>query len=158
MKELKDILSITGKPGLYRLITTSRVSIIVESLENGKRMPIPATAKISSLDDISIFTYEEDVPLREVFERMYKVTGGEEAPNPKKASHADLREFMSDVLPNFDEDRVYHSDLKKLMQWYNFLLSANFFTEESTPESGIEDAKIIEESVDTESRSEESQS
>jgi hypothetical protein len=158
MKELKDILSIAGKPGLHRLITTSRASIIVESMENGKRLPVAATAKISSLEDISIFTYEEDVPLKEVFAKMLEVTQGKEAPNSKKASHQDLRNFMGDVLPNFDEDRVYHSDLKKLMQWFNFLLNANFFNEDETSNLAVEEAIIIEETEDQASASDDKSS
>ena len=128
---IKDILSIAGKPGLYRLVTQSRNSIIVESLDSGKRIPISASQKISSLEEISIYTFSADVPLKDVFDKIYATTSGNEAVN-HKASGAELHNFMSSVLPDYDIDRVYDSDLRKLFQWYNTLLRIGRFNEEKT--------------------------
>lgn len=118
--KLRDILSIAGKPGLYKLTTQSKNSIIVTSLDTGKKMPVQATHKISALEDISIYTYEEDLPLAEVFQKIADKENGGKAIN-HKADKVELRNYMSEVLPNYDEDRVYDSDLKKLFQWYNIL-------------------------------------
>ncbi|MCB0762472.1 MAG: DUF5606 domain-containing protein [Flavobacteriales bacterium] len=141
---LKDILAISGKPGLYKLLTSSRSNVIVESLINGKRMPVHAAHKISSLEDISIYTYEEDVPLVEVFEKIYAHTGGKSAID-HKAPSGELRGYMSDVMPEYDEDRVYDSDLRKLFQWYNLLLELGLLAEGE--DSVVEDAEIVEESA-----------
>lgn len=143
MINLKEILSITGKPGLFRIVTTSKTNIIVESMIDGKRTAVSANSKISALDDISIFTYEDDIPLAEVMQSIHDKTSGKEGPSPK-APHAELKAFLEEILPNFDQDRVYHSDLKKLFSWYNQLLAQGMFTEDSA----IEDAEIIEESTD----------
>lgn len=136
--ELKDILSISGKPGLYKLITTSKTNIIVESLIDGKRAAVSGNNKISTLEDISIFTYEDDVPLGDVLASIHKHTNGEQAPS-KKSSSEELKDFMGEVLPKFDEDRVYVSDLKKLFSWYNLLLENKFF-----------DSKVEEPKADSE--------
>ena len=117
---LRDILSIAGKPGLYKLATQSRSSIIVESLETGKKMPVQATNKVSALEDISIYTYDEDLPLGQVFEKIKEKENGGQAIH-HKSSGQELRTYMSEVLPEYDEDRVYDSDLRKLFLWYNLL-------------------------------------
>ena len=117
---LENILAISGKPGLFRMLSNSGRSIIVESLLDGKRMPVQATHKVSALQDISIFTYDEDVPLSEVFDKIQEFAGDEPAIS-HKSSGEELRDYMGEVLPKFDEDRVYPSDLKKLFQWYNLL-------------------------------------
>lgn len=105
---------------MYKLTTQSKSSIIVTSLDTGKKMPVQATHKISALEDISIYTYEEDLPLAEVFKKIAEKEDGGKAIN-HKADKEELRNYMSEVLPNYDEDRVYDSDLKKLFQWYNIL-------------------------------------
>jgi len=118
--DLKNILSISGKPGLYNLLSTNASTIIVESLSDGKRIPVHAAHKISSLADISIYTIEEDLPLEEVFEMIYvKENGGPCISHNSDA--AELRKYMVEVLPDYDAERVYNSDLKKLFQWYNTL-------------------------------------
>ncbi|NQX92884.1 MAG: DUF5606 domain-containing protein [Flavobacteriales bacterium] len=126
--DLKEILSIAGKPGLYKLVTTSRTNIIVQGLTDGKRAAINGNSKISSLEDISIFTYEDDIPLEEVFQKIANHTKYGEAPS-KKSETSVLRNFMEEVLPEYDEDRVYTSDLKKLFNWYNLLLNAGVIVE-----------------------------
>lgn len=94
--------------------------VVVESLLDGKRTSISASANVSSLGDIAIYTYEEEVPLREVFKAMSAATGGKEALS-HKSSKAELEDFFGEVLPKFDQERVYASDIKKIVQWFNIL-------------------------------------
>ena len=110
-----------GKPGLFKLIAQNKGGVVVESLLDGKRTSIPATANVSSLGDIAIYTYEEEVPLREVFKAMAAVTEGEEALS-HKSSKNELEDFFGEVLPKFDQERVYASDIKKVVQWFNILV------------------------------------
>lgn len=128
---MKGILAISGKPGLFKLITNAKNSIIVESLLDGKRMPAYATSKISSLEDISIFTLDGDVKLAEVFASIFEK---DLDINPKKASSKQLKEAFSEVLPDYDEDRVYVSDIKKVFAWYNILKDKEIITSESIEE------------------------
>jgi len=119
---LSKILAISGKPGLYKLVSQGNNMIIVESLKDKRRMPAYGNDKIISLGDIAMFTDDEDVPLRQVLKSVQEKQGGELiAIDTKKASNDELREFMQSVLPNFDRDRVHPSDIKKLIQWYNLL-------------------------------------
>ena len=122
--ELKDILAIAGRPGLWRVINTTRKAIVVESLANDHRIAIPSTQHVSSLGEISIFTYEEDVPLGEVFNMIYEKNDGGKAPHSKEP-HETLRAFVTAALTEMDQERVYHSDLKKLCTWYNVMLEMN---------------------------------
>ena len=134
---LKTILSISGKPGLYRLVSQGKNMLIVESLIDKKRMPAYGKEKIVSLGDIAMYTDADDVPLRDILASMKKKENGEPvALDLKKASQEELRDYMASVLPNFDRDRVHVSDIKKLISWYN-LLVANGLTdfEESAPET-----------------------
>lgn len=118
---LKDILSIAGYPGLYKYLKNSRNGIIVENLETGKRMNADATARINSLEDISIYTDEGDMELKDVFKAIHEHENGQKSFNPKKASGKELKEYFSKVVPNYDEERVYTSDMKKILTWYNTL-------------------------------------
>lgn len=120
---LKTILSISGKPGLYKLVSQAKNMLIVESLQTGKRLPAYAHEKIISLGDIAIFTDEDDVPLGEVLESIKKKeNGGKVSLDIKKADSETLRAYLADVLPNFDRERVYVTDIKKLISWYNLLV------------------------------------
>lgn len=121
---LQRILAISGKPGLYKLISRGNRSLIVETLdEKKKRMPAMGTDKVISLNDIAMYTEEEEVPLPEVFEAVKKVQEGKPVTMDwKKAEKAELFDFFAQVLPTFDRDRVHASDIKKLIQWYNLLL------------------------------------
>ncbi|MCT4613879.1 MAG: DUF5606 domain-containing protein [Marinifilaceae bacterium] len=133
---LKGILAVSGKPGLYKMVANSKNALIVESLKDKKRMPAYASSKISALEDISIFTETGDMPLVEVFEKIYNYTEKGKAIN-HKSSPEDLKEFMANVLPEYDEYRVNVSDMKKLFQWYNILHESNildFSKEEKTEE------------------------
>lgn len=120
--ELEKILSVAGKPGIYKLVTGGKSTIVVESLVDGKRMPVMPTQKVSSLNDISMFTYEDDIALREILLKAKEVFNGGPAPEHKSESKV-LREAMRKILPDYDEARVYDSDIKKLLQWYNILQS-----------------------------------
>jgi len=119
--DLKGIISISGKAGLYKVAANGRKNIIVQSLDNNKKFPVFATDKISALEDISIYTYEEDVPLTDVYEKLAKFEDYKKSINHKE-SGAKLRERTEQFLPDYDEDRVFDGDLKKLFQWYNLLV------------------------------------
>lgn len=137
---LKEILAVTGKPGLYRLVSRGNNMLIIESLEDGKRMPTYARDKIVSLADISMFTTSDDKPLNEVLIALQTKQNGKPVDfDIKKADNEQLRQFFCEVLPDFDRDRVYPSDIRKLLLWYNLLLKADItdFTEKDE-ETNIE--------------------
>ena len=121
---LETILAISGKPGLYKLVSRGNNSLIVETLDaQKKRMPIFGTDKVISLGDIAMYTDDEEVPLRRVFKNIFdKESGKKIALDYKKASKDELAAFMAEALPNYDRDRVYPADMKKLAQWYNILI------------------------------------
>jgi hypothetical protein len=122
---LKGILAISGQPGLFKMITEVKNSIIVESLLNGKRIPAYSTSKISALADISVFTQTGEIQLKELFKKIQD-TGKTISP---KASTNEIKAFFAEVLPEYDEDRVYVSDMKKIFQWYQLLNDLNMLTE-----------------------------
>ena len=146
---LKDIIVITGQSGLFKYISQGRNSVIVESLIDNKRTTIPAKAKISMLEDIAVFTENEDVPLREVLIKIQtKENGG--AAIPHKSPDVELKKYFTEVLPEYDKDRVYVSDIRKMLQWYNLLIELGI-TEFSSPE---EDKKEGEEEGEKSTESE----
>ena len=120
--DLSKILSISGKPGLFTLISQAKSGALIESLLDGKRQTAFANAKISSQQDISIFTIDEDIPLVKVFQEIYKKEDGKDCIDPKSDSKK-LIAYMTEIVPNFDSERVYVSDMKKLFTWYNLLNS-----------------------------------
>ncbi|MHA7109467.1 DUF5606 family protein [Sunxiuqinia elliptica] len=139
---LKGIMSIAGQPGLFKLVAEAKNSIIVESLITGKRMPAYSTSKISALEDIAIFTETGEVALKEVFKNISeKEEGGEVA---KKGSGEELKAYFGEVLPEYDEDRVYVSDMKKVIQWYNLLQGKDLLNFEED-ENNTEDQASEEE-------------
>ncbi len=117
---LKGILAISGHSGLFKLVAESKNNIIVESLDNGKRMPVYSTAKVSALEDIAIYTIEGDKPLKEIFRAISEKEEGGSAIS-HKASGQELKSYFEEIVPEFDQDRVYVSDIKKVMLWYNTL-------------------------------------
>lgn len=119
--DLRKILAIAGHPGLYQFVAQGRNGIIVESLEDKKRFNVPASAKVSALGEIAIYTDSEEVALREVLLSIKEKMAGAPAIDSKKASNDQLKKAMEEVLPNYDRDRVYTSDMKKLFSWYNIL-------------------------------------
>lgn len=122
---LKTILAISGKPGLYKLISQAKNMLIVESVSpDKKRMPIYASDKVISLGDIAMYTDDDEVPLANVLEAVKQKENGAVATlDYKKASAEELHAFMAEVLPEYDRDRVHTSDIKKLIQWYNLLIA-----------------------------------
>lgn len=144
--EPKDILAISGKPGLYKVLNTTHRNIVVEPLGEGKRTAVPASARVSSFEDISIFTYEEDLPLAGVLNAIYAHLKGEKAPDAK-TPHAELREFVTSVVPDLDQERVYHSDLKKLCTWYNVLCDLTLLPFSEGDEGDAPDTKAEAESA-----------
>ncbi|MBP5798587.1 MAG: dephospho-CoA kinase [Prevotella sp.] len=138
MKE--TILAIAGKPGLYKLVTRGKNNLIVEALDSThRRLPAFATDRITSLGDIAMFTETEDVPLMDVLENMKALEGGKKASiNEKKASSEELRDYFTKVLPEWDQDRVQNSHIKKLITWYNILIENGItdFKEDVAPTEG----------------------
>ena len=120
---IKQILSISGRPGLFKLVNQGKNMLIVEALSTGKRTPAYAHDKVVSLGDISIYTPEADVPLADVFESIKEKTNGT-AVDYKKLSDADTRELFAQYLPDYDRDRVYTNDMRKVFAWYNELIAA----------------------------------
>lgn len=123
---LQTILSIAGKPGLYKLVSRAKTNLIVEILdETHKRQPAFATDRITSLADIAMFTETEEVPLWQVLENVGKKEDHKKASiNWRKASANELQAYFGEILPEFDRDRVHNSDIKKLLQWYDILIDA----------------------------------
>lgn len=123
--ELKEILAISGQPGLYKYVAQSTRGVIVESLVDGRRLNAPASSKVSALTEISMYTEGDDIPLAEVFTRIYAHTGGKEAISHKESPEK-LRAAFGEVIPEFDRDRVHASDIKKCFSWFNTLVAAGF--------------------------------
>lgn len=132
--DLSNILTIAGKNGLYKVVTQAKNSIIVESLADGRKMPVFATDRSSSLEDISIFTREEDLPLKEVLLKIYEAEDGKPSMDPK-SDPAALAARFEEILPEYDKDRVYHSDIKKVFSWYGILLEKELITKASDEEN-----------------------
>ncbi len=153
--DLSKILSISGKPGLYRMIGEAKNNIVVESLIDGKKGPAFAHERISSLKEISIYTETEDVSLYEVFKKIYEMQEAKEVLNPKKASANEVKALFEEILPDYDKDAVYVSDMKKVFTWYNFLLERDIleFTEE---EEETQEETKAEEATETPEAKEES--
>ena len=121
---LQTILSVSGKPGLYRLLSQGKNTLIVESLQTKQRLPILPKDKVVSLGDISMFTIEEDVPLSEVLTRVQEHQAGVPFAEELLKDGDALRETFGEILPSYDRERVYTSDIKKLFSWYNILLAS----------------------------------
>lgn len=121
--ELKDIISIGGRPGLFKVINKRKNELIVESIPDQKKIFIYALDKVSSLEDISIYTDSEDIPLVDVYGKLFDIENGGKSVDHKSEPKL-LKEKMIEILPDYDQDRVYNSDLKKLFQWYNLLIEA----------------------------------
>ena len=122
--ELKDIMAISGHSGLFKFISQGRHGIIVESLVDGKRNNVSASAKVSALSDIAIFTNDAEVPLKEVLKKIREAENGAQAIS-HKSDDKELKKYFEKVLPDYDRERVYASDIKKVINWYNQLQSLN---------------------------------
>ncbi len=118
---LKDIMSISGKPGLFKFVSQGKNGIIVESLTDGKRIPAFGSEKVSSLEDISVYTEEGEEKLSLIYDKIYEKENGGQTIDPKSTDAQSIKEYFAGILPEYDRDRVYMSDLKKLFAWYNLL-------------------------------------
>lgn len=122
--DLKSILTISGKSGLFQIVSQNKERVIVESLLDKTRLPIYSSHRVSSLADIFIFTDTEEKPLKEVLNKIFEIENGNQCIDPKSKDGI-LREYMGKIVPDYDKSRVYVSDMKKLFSWYNSLLSNN---------------------------------
>jgi hypothetical protein len=140
--EFNKIIAVTGKPGLYQVVSQTKSGIIAESLSDKKRFPVSTAQNVSLLENIAIYTYEEEVSLLNVFKKMYEVTAGKSGISHKESSNK-LTSFFVEVLPNYDDERVYTSNIKKVIQWFNLLVEAemDFSKIEATKEE--EDKKEV---------------
>ena len=141
---LKKILSISGRPGLYKLVSYGKNMLLVEGLTDGHRFPVHSRERVMSLGDISIFTTGEDIPLSQVFENVGKKYENKALDAKAYTTPDQLHEFMNGVLENWDDERVHNSDIKKIISWYNILIGA-----------GITDFSIQEEETEEEAQPEE---
>ena len=134
--EFNKIISVAGKPGLFHAISQTKTGFIVESLVDKKRFPIPSTNNVSLLENIAIYTYEEEVPLLTVFKTIYEKNEGKETISHKESGQK-LTAYFSEILPEYDEERVYTSNIKKVIQWYNLLVKSglDFSIIETTEEN-----------------------
>ncbi|MFD0933081.1 DUF5606 domain-containing protein [Psychroflexus salinarum] len=137
--KLDKVLSISGKPGLYELKAQTRGGFLAESLVDGKKIPVSMRNNVSILSEIAIYTYTEEIPLREVFQKIYEKEEGKPSID-HKSSKNELTDYFSEILPEYDDDRVYPSDIKKVIQWYNLLISKNI-TDFSDPKEDEETKK-----------------
>ena len=154
------MLSISGKGGLYRFIAQARNGIVVEAIEDKKRHVAPATARVSSMEDIAIFTEGEDVPLCDVFYKIYQKEEGGEAIS-HKSGNDELKAYFLDILPEYDAERVYVSDIKKVLNWYNIMHAfdlLNIIDKEEEGEEGNEDKEGEKGKDSTESKEKEKES
>lgn len=138
---LKEVLCISGKPGLYKLISYGKNLVIVESLVDHKRQPAHSRDKIISLGDVAIYTTGDDVPLSNVFQSILKKYDGKAIGSANYKTAEALDEFFKGVLPNYDVDRVYKTDIKKVINWYNILVNAGYttFKDEEKKEADSQD-------------------
>lgn len=123
--DLTKIISIGGKPGLYKMVGEAKNKVIVESLQDGKRYPAFSHDKISSLKEISIYTEEDDMPLEDALKNLFRALDGKPVPNPKKMAADKLKEQFEKAVPNYDKDSVYVSNMKSVFSWYNILVENN---------------------------------
>jgi len=132
---LKGILAISGQSGLFKMVAESKNNIIVESLDTKKRLPVHSTSKVSALEDIAIYTETGDVPLKEVFKAIAEKENGGQTLSHKSSAN-ELKSYFGEVVPEFDRDRVYVSDIKKVLMWYNILQEKDMldFSEEEDEE------------------------
>ncbi|NDV94169.1 hypothetical protein D0T84_04455 [Dysgonomonas sp. 521] len=142
---LKTVLSISGKPGLYKLISNSKNMVIVESLVDNKKIPIHARDKVVSLGDISIYTETDDVPLKDILISIKNKENGSKASINPNAKPEELKKYFLEILPDFDKDRVYPTDIKKIINWYNTLTEAAFdYEKEDETDKEAEEADKAE--------------
>lgn len=123
--EFSKIIAVSGKPGLYEILSQTKTGVIVKSLVDNKRSPITSTQNVSLLENIAIYSYAGEVPLSEIFKNIFKKEDGKETISHKE-SNEKLTSFFKEILPDYDNERVYVSNIKKVVQWYNILLKSEF--------------------------------
>ncbi len=138
--DLKDIMAISGKPGLYKFVAQGRNAIIVEQIETGKRTSAFTHERINSLEEITVFTDDKDKPLKDVFKAIYEKEDGKESISPKSDNQT-LKDYFGEVVPDYDRDRVYVSDIKKILAWYNILQKADMLSFEEEEEKEEKEEK-----------------
>ena len=141
---VKDLMAISGKGGLFRFVAQARNGVIVESLADKKRTLAPATARVIALEDVAIFTKDEDLPLADVFMKIYDKEEGGKAPDPKSGNET-LKEYFKEVIPDYDEEKVYVSDIKKVFGWYNILKDHDLLEVKEVEEEGDASGETKEE-------------
>ncbi|MGI6340163.1 MAG: DUF5606 domain-containing protein [Bacteroidales bacterium] len=154
---LKDIIAISGQPGLFRFLAQGKNSMIVEHLETGKRTTAFSSSRISSLDEITVYTQDEDLPLGKVFDRIYDREEGRESIDSKSDAEA-LKKYFEELVPEYSKEKVYVSDIKKIIQWYNILQKKGMLvkeepekpSEETEPEEKVRKDKAREDKVQEE--------
>src|SRR5690606_13322468 len=152
--ELDKVLSISGKPGLYELKAQTRGGFVAESMLDGKKISVNIRHNVSLLSEIAVYTYSEEVPLREIFQKIYEKEDGGEAINHKESKDK-LEAYFAEVLPDYDVDRVYSSDIKKIIQWYNLLVAkgvTNFQKPEETEAESTKESDTDAEQKDSGSK------
>ncbi len=147
---LKDIMAIAGKPGLYKMIAQAKNGLIVESIIDHKRIQAFTSDKISTLEEISIYTESDDMPLKEVLRKMYEKLDAKPAPD-FKGDNNKIKSFFLDLLPEYDKERVYVSHMQKIINWYNLLLEQNLIDLEKDEEPEAESETVVnsEEDIET---------
>ncbi len=154
---LSKILSVTGRPGLFKLISTGKNLNIVESLNDSKRIPVYAHEKVVALSDVSMYTMDSDVPLRDVLKKIKEKENGNRVTIGSKSSAKELFAFLEEILPDYNKESVYASDVKKLISWYNILMESDIDLEEEekTEETPSENPEAGEEAEETPSENSE---
>ena len=147
---LKGILSISGQSGLFKMVAEAKNNIIVESLDTQKRIPVYSTSKVSALEDIAIYTETSDVPLKDILKAISDKEDGGVAISHKSSGN-ELKKYFEEVVPDYDKDRVYVSDIKKVLQWYNSLQEKEML-DFSENEEETEETEITDEVENTDSK------
>jgi hypothetical protein len=122
--DIKDYIAISGQPGLFKMVTQGKNILIAENLATGQRIPVHTSSHVSSMEEIAVFTDTEDKPLKEVFFEIYQKEQGKPVLDPKKSTNDQIRDYFASVLPTYDRDKVYISDMKKIFTWYNILITS----------------------------------
>jgi hypothetical protein len=139
--KISEVLAISGKPGLFKVLASSAKNLVVESMLDGKRTSVPGSIRVSSLNDITMYTLKDDVPLKEILLKMHKENKGA-AVLSHNSTPQEIKGFVDGIITNLDHDRVYSSDLRKLVQWYNILIDQKAlpFDPEDSEDGGEKDA------------------
>ncbi len=122
--DIKDFIAISGQPGLYKLVSQGKSILIAENLETGHRLPVHSSSHVSSMEEIAVFTETEDKPLKEVFFEIHQKEDGKTILDPKKSTTDQIKEYFATILPTYDRNKVYVSDMKKILTWYNILVTS----------------------------------